>query len=92
MISIIIPCSQDSRLTYVLVFGAATDFVYAILPWFYIRTLKIGLKEKISVGVALSMGIFAGACSILKIYYTWTLGSHTDFTCKPFEHFHQCNT
>ncbi|KAK2760702.1 hypothetical protein FQN54_001937 [Arachnomyces sp. PD_36] len=60
--------------------GAVTDFLFAIVPWIYVRNLQMGLKEKISVGVALSMGFFAGACSILKIYYTWTLGAHADFT------------
>lgn len=42
----------------------------------------MGLKEKITIGVALSMGFFATVCSSLKIYYTWTLGSHQDFTCN----------
>ncbi|KAJ3499412.1 hypothetical protein NLG97_g341 [Lecanicillium saksenae] len=60
--------------------GAVTDFVFALLPWYYIRSLQMGVKEKLSVGVALSMGLFAGACSILKIYYTSTLGAHADFT------------
>ncbi|CRG88300.1 hypothetical protein PISL3812_05329 [Talaromyces islandicus] len=62
------------------VVGAITDLVFAIVPWFYIKNLHINLKEKIGVGVALSMGFFACICSILKIYYTWTLGSHGDFT------------
>ncbi|KAL7934619.1 hypothetical protein V8C35DRAFT_33292 [Trichoderma chlorosporum] len=60
--------------------GALTDFAFAIAPWFYLRKLQMGLKEKITIGVALSMGFFATACSTLKIYYTWTLGSHQDFT------------
>jgi hypothetical protein len=64
------------------VVGAITDLAFAIVPWVYIRSLHINLKEKISVGVALSMGFFACICSVLKIYYTWTLGSHADFTCK----------
>ncbi|KAF3072855.1 hypothetical protein CFAM422_004881 [Trichoderma lentiforme] len=60
--------------------GALTDFCFAVLPWFYLRKLQMGLKEKITIGVALSMGFFATVCSSLKIYYTWTLGSHQDFT------------
>jgi hypothetical protein len=62
--------------------GAASDFVLAILPWFYIGKLNIGLKEKISIGLVMSTGIFATACSILKIYYTSTLGPRTDYSCK----------
>jgi hypothetical protein len=65
-----------------LVTGAVSDFVLAILPWFYIRNLQIGIKEKISVGFALSVGFLAGVCSILKIYYTSTLGARSDYSCK----------
>ncbi|PNP47038.1 hypothetical protein THARTR1_10543 [Trichoderma harzianum] len=39
--------------------GALTDFCFAVLPWFYLRKLQMGLKEKITIGVALSMGFFA---------------------------------
>ena len=81
---------HNSRLIYNLVFGAVTDFSFAILPWFYVIKLKIGLKEKITVGVALSMGFFAAICSILKIYYTGTLGAHSDYSCKYFELTHEC--
>ncbi|CAI6335374.1 unnamed protein product [Periconia digitata] len=60
--------------------GALTDFVFALLPWFYITKVQISLKEKLSVGVALSAGFAAGVCSIMKIYYTSTLGAHADYT------------
>ena len=73
-------------MTYGLVFGAITDFAFAILPWFYVSKLRINIKEKITVGVALSMGFFAAICSILKIYYTSVLGAHADFTCRSLEH------
>lgn len=61
--------------------GALTDFVFAILPWFYITKVKISMKEKVSIGIALSAGFAAGVCSIMKIYYTSTLGAHSDYTC-----------
>jgi hypothetical protein len=61
--------------------GALTDFVFALLPWLYITKVKISFKEKVSVGFALSAGFAAGVCSIMKIYYTSTLGAHTDYTC-----------
>lgn len=62
--------------------GALADFAFAIIPWFYVYKLKMKLKERIAVGVALSLGFFAGVASILKIYYTGRLTSRSDYACK----------
>lgn len=63
--------------------GAVTDFAYAVLPWFYIVRLQMSTRRKIAVGLALSAGLLPFVCSILKIYYTSTLGADTDPTCTP---------
>ncbi|KAI1470485.1 uncharacterized protein F4812DRAFT_456495 [Daldinia caldariorum] len=44
------------------------DFVLALLPWVILRRLRMDLKEKIGVAVAMSMGVFAGATAIVKSY------------------------
>ncbi|KAL2151415.1 hypothetical protein VTH82DRAFT_6513 [Thermothelomyces myriococcoides] len=43
------------------------DIILALLPWKIIWTLTMNRKEKVGVLVAMSMGIFAGITSIIKI-------------------------
>ncbi|KAI0149811.1 hypothetical protein F4776DRAFT_659708 [Hypoxylon sp. NC0597] len=50
-------------------YSALMDFVLALLPWPLIWHLKMKVKEKIGVAVAMSMGICAGATAIVKCYY-----------------------
>jgi hypothetical protein len=47
-------------------YSAAMDFVLAFLPWKFIWNLQMKRNEKLGVGVALSMGIFAGITAIIK--------------------------
>ncbi|KAL4874089.1 hypothetical protein BDV12DRAFT_181942 [Aspergillus spectabilis] len=42
----------------------AMDFAFAIYPWFVVWDLNMKHKEKITVACGLSLGIFAGNCSI----------------------------
>ncbi|CAI4215808.1 unnamed protein product [Parascedosporium putredinis] len=42
------------------------DFGFAILPWFVIWDLNMKRKEKITVAVGLSLGVFAGICGIVR--------------------------
>ncbi|KAJ6017688.1 hypothetical protein N7451_001067 [Penicillium sp. IBT 35674x] len=44
----------------------AADFSFAILPWFVVWDLNMKRKEKITVAVGLSLGIFAGICGIVR--------------------------
>ncbi|KAI6081565.1 hypothetical protein F4821DRAFT_273075 [Hypoxylon rubiginosum] len=50
-------------------YSALMDFVLALLPWPLIWHLKMKVKERIGVAVAMSMGICAGATAIVKCYY-----------------------
>lgn len=78
-----------SRLTYDLAVGAATDFAFALIPWYYVRSLQMSLKNKLGVGVALSLGFFAGGCSIVKTCYIPRMGeAQADYSCKFFEDLH----
>ncbi|KAJ5747020.1 uncharacterized protein N7511_008716 [Penicillium nucicola] len=44
----------------------AADFSFAILPWFVVWDLNMKQKEKITVALGLSLGIFAGVCGIVR--------------------------
>ncbi|KAK3681340.1 hypothetical protein B0T22DRAFT_540227 [Podospora appendiculata] len=47
-------------------YSAACDFILALLPWPIIWKLQMRNKEKIGVGIAMSMGIVAGIMSSIK--------------------------
>ncbi|KAL0932299.1 uncharacterized protein CTRU02_213252 [Colletotrichum truncatum] len=47
-------------------YSALCDFVLALLPWKMIFNLKMKRLERISVALALSMGVFAGVTGIMK--------------------------
>jgi hypothetical protein len=48
-------------------YSAAMDIVLALLPWKVILPLNMRKKEKIGVGVAMSMGLVAATTAIIKI-------------------------
>ncbi|ORY61612.1 uncharacterized protein BCR38DRAFT_525971 [Pseudomassariella vexata] len=48
---------------------AVMDFALALLPWKLIWKLQMRTKEKIGVGIAMSLGILSGVCAIVKGVY-----------------------
>ncbi|KAK8085651.1 hypothetical protein PG997_006922 [Apiospora hydei] len=44
----------------------ASDLFFALVPWLVLANLQMKLKEKIGVGVAMSLGVFAAATAIVK--------------------------
>lgn len=50
-------------------FCAVIDFALALAPWKLLMGLQLKTKEKIGVGVAMSMGLLAGVCAIVKGVY-----------------------
>lgn len=46
--------------------GAAADFALALLPWGLLMGLQMRKKEKLGVGLAMSMGILAGIAALVK--------------------------
>ena len=55
------------------------DFVLAILPWFVVMKLNMKRKEKITIACGLSLGVFAGACSIVRTVELRTLASKANY-------------
>ena len=47
-------------------YSAFMDLIMAILPWRFLWKLQMHRKEKIGVGLAMSMGVFASATAIVK--------------------------
>ncbi|KAJ5963467.1 uncharacterized protein N7479_003343 [Penicillium vulpinum] len=65
---------------FVGAYSGAQDFVLALLPWRIVWSLQMRKKEKVGVAVAMSLGIFAGAASIVKTTYLVGLSAKVDFT------------
>ncbi|KAL6706705.1 hypothetical protein ACN47E_005247 [Coniothyrium glycines] len=58
---------------------AAADFALALIPWKLIWGLQLKFREKIGVSIAMSLGILAGVCAIVKGLYLNQLASQ-DFS------------
>ncbi|OAL51188.1 hypothetical protein IQ07DRAFT_679479 [Pyrenochaeta sp. DS3sAY3a] len=48
---------------------AVIDFFLALLPWTLIWHLQLRTREKLGVGIAMSMGVLSGVCAIVKGVY-----------------------
>ncbi|KAJ4352018.1 uncharacterized protein N0V89_007364 [Didymosphaeria variabile] len=59
--------------------SAAMDFILAILPWHIIMGLNMKRKEKLTVAFGLSLGVFAGICSIVRTYELQSLSSLEEY-------------
>lgn len=55
------------------------DFVLAILPWPVVMGLNMKRKEKITIACGLSLGVFAGACSVVRTVELRTLASKANY-------------
>ncbi|KAH9872209.1 hypothetical protein IAQ61_005044 [Plenodomus lingam] len=59
--------------------SAAMDFALALLPWHIVMGLNMKRKEKITIACGLSLGIFAGTCSIVRTIELQSLSSVEDY-------------
>lgn len=63
-------CWHPTVVVYYNIFSSAysalMDFALALLPWKFLWSLQMKRREKIGVGIAMSMGIFAGATAAVK--------------------------
>ncbi|OCK76136.1 hypothetical protein K432DRAFT_273321, partial [Lepidopterella palustris CBS 459.81] len=55
------------------------DFFLAALPWYFLRNLQMKPKEKLIINLALSSGVFAGICSLIRVTKTSALNSKSDY-------------
>jgi hypothetical protein len=55
------------------------DFALVLLPWPVVLRLNMKPKEKSVVLCGLSLGIFAGICSIIRTYELQTLSSKAEY-------------
>ncbi|KAJ2895627.1 uncharacterized protein MKZ38_006302 [Zalerion maritima] len=49
--------------------GGFVDIVFSLLPWKLLPLLKISRREKVGLGIAMSMGVCAGISSFVKASY-----------------------
>lgn len=62
--------------------SAAMDFFLAIFPWFVLWDLNMKKREKITVCVSLSLGVFAGVCGVIRTTGLGVLANSADYLCK----------
>lgn len=78
-------CWDARVVVYYGIFNAAwcawADFALALIPWKLIWRLRLSIREKIGIGIAMSMGLLAGVCAIIKGIYMVQLREQ-DFFCK----------
>lgn len=55
------------------------DFLLVLLPWIILWNLNMKRKEKITVCISLSLGIFAGACGVIRTAGLDVLSQTTDY-------------
>jgi len=59
---------------------SALDLLYVVLPVFLVWSLQLPNSSKIALSLLLSLGLFACACSIIKITFSARLGETRDLT------------
>ncbi|KAL2198442.1 hypothetical protein P885DRAFT_32891 [Corynascus similis CBS 632.67] len=61
--------------------SAAMDFILALFPWILIWPMRIRTAEKVGVGIAMSLGVFAGITGVIKTTFLPSAGNpKSDFT------------
>ncbi|RSM15730.1 hypothetical protein BHE90_008379 [Fusarium euwallaceae] len=66
-------------LMIILAYAAAMDFALAAFPWIALRGLKMKRKERISICVSLSLGVFAGVCGVIRTSGLEVLSNSRDY-------------
>ncbi|SPO06449.1 uncharacterized protein DNG_09139 [Cephalotrichum gorgonifer] len=69
---------------FVAAYSGSMDIVLALLPWKIIWFGTINKKEKLGALLAMSLGIFAGVVSFLKIRTLYVIGDDTQTTVDLF--------
>ncbi|KAJ5106125.1 hypothetical protein N7456_002800 [Penicillium angulare] len=73
------PINMPKVATVMCAWAAVLDFVLAIFPWYALWNLNMKQKEKITICISLSLGIFAGVCGIIRTSGLNALTVSTDY-------------
>ncbi|KAL4874554.1 hypothetical protein BJY04DRAFT_225864 [Aspergillus karnatakaensis] len=73
------PVSMPKVATVMCAWSAVLDFVLAFFPWYALWQLNMKRKEKITICLSLSLGVFAGVCGIIRTTGLDALTVSTDY-------------
>ncbi|TVY16995.1 hypothetical protein LARI1_G003330 [Lachnellula arida] len=59
--------------------SAAMDFFLAVYPWFVLWSVNIKRKERITICISLSLGVFAGICGVVRTTGLDAINKTTDY-------------
>ncbi|KAK5651371.1 hypothetical protein OQA88_12528 [Cercophora sp. LCS_1] len=59
-----------------MVYGGVVDVVLALFPWLVIRDLLLKKREKIGLGVAMSLGALTGVVVVLRVFLQLVQGDN----------------
>lgn len=71
---------QNLHTAFPLFASLASDVAILLLPVAALWNLKMVLAKKLSIGFALSLGVFACGIEIVRIYYTFQISNSGDIT------------
>ncbi|CAG9957028.1 unnamed protein product [Clonostachys rosea f. rosea IK726] len=60
-------------------YAAFLDFVLAGFPWIALRNLNMKRKERITICISLSLGVFAGICGVIRTSGLGALNQTNDY-------------
>ncbi|KAL4907811.1 hypothetical protein BDW74DRAFT_189220 [Aspergillus multicolor] len=73
------PLDLTQIATVMCAWSAVLDFVLALFPWYALWNLNIKRKEKITICLSLSLGVFAGICGVIRTTSLGALKVSTDY-------------
>ncbi|KAL4920481.1 hypothetical protein BDW62DRAFT_198795 [Aspergillus aurantiobrunneus] len=73
------PLDLTQIATVMCAWSAVLDFVLALFPWYALWRLNIKQKEKVTICLSLSLGVFAGICGIIRTTSLGSLSESTDY-------------
>ncbi|KAI9645302.1 hypothetical protein NHQ30_006037 [Ciborinia camelliae] len=61
-------------------YTALMDFTLALFPWHFLSRVRIKRKERLTISLGLSMGVFAGICGVVRAIRLGGLSARSDYT------------
>ena len=79
--------SENMLISYSLGWLALMDFVLALFPLAIVWSLSLNRRKKFCLAALMGLGIFAGACAIVKTVQLPSLSARSDFTRQTIDLF-----